>query len=285
MVKQEVITAITPQVRAQVAHLLEQAERVVIGAGWGLSLAAGLSGADTALGAEFAPLLAAGLRTYGEAESFLTAEDARFWGYWFRRIKELRFGLKQSAVHEALLSLVKVKEYAVLATTVDGLFYKSAEEARVYPLEGDLSRVQCAENCRGETYAVLGYLRRALGAIDPETLALPADKLPRCPHCGALLVPNIASQVNFCAAPFKEAARLANAYLKEAGPLVLLEVGVGYGAPNLIRFPFEYLTESRSDVTLIRINDRYPLCAEENRDKAVCIGMDAAAALPALAAK
>ena len=86
---------------------------------------------------------------------------------------------------------------------------------------------------------------------------------------------------------YQEQARLVNHYLRgtEAGPLVLFEVGVGYSEPNLIRFPFEFLTESRSDVTLIRINDRYPLCAEENRAKAICIGLDAAQALHDLVAR
>lgn len=228
------------------------------------------------------------MATYAQAEAALETSDERYWGYWFRRIKELRFTMGRSAVYDDLLALVAGKDYAVITSTVDGLFYKSSfEEQRVYPVQGDLSRLQCAQGCTAETYSVLPYLRKALSAIDDGTLVLPEALRPRCPHCGAALAPNISSTPHFCHAPYQEQARLVNHYLRdtEAGPLVLLEVGVGYSEPNLIRFPFEFLTESRQDVTLIRINDRYPLCAEENRTKAICIGLDAAQALHDLAAR
>lgn len=282
------ITMITPEVRARVQAVLAEAGRVVIGAGWGLSCAAGLAGLDAALSEAFAPLKEAGLATYAQAEAALETSDERYWGYWFRRIKELRFTMGRSAVYDDLLALVADKDYAVITSTVDGLFYKSSfEEQRVYPVQGDLSRLQCAQGCTAETYSVLPYLRKALSAIDDGTLVLPEALRPRCPHCGAALAPNISSTPHFCHAPYQEQARLVNHYLRdtEAGPLVLLEVGVGYSEPNLIRFPFEFLTESRQDVTLIRINDRYPLCAEENRAKAICIGLDAAQALHDLAAR
>ncbi len=275
-------SAMTPALGAQLTQLLMQAGRIVVGAGWGLSSAAGLPREEDEMSAEFAPLVQAGLVTYAQAEAALTPEDARFWGYWFRRIRKLRFQSGRSAVHDHLLALLKGRDYAILTTTVDGLFYKShVEDGCLYPLQGDLSRLHCAEGCQDETYAVLAYLRRALPHIDEATLVLPDAKRPRCPHCGAMLVPNIASMPHFCLGPYREAAQRVKHYLHEktAEPLVLLEIGVGYGAPDLIRFPFEFLTESRRDVTLIRINDRYPLCAEENRAKAICIGMDAACAL------
>ena len=265
------ITMITPEVWARVQAVLAEAGRVVIGAGWGLSCAAGLAGLDAALSEAFAPLKGAGLATYAQAEASLTLEDERYWGYWFRRIKELRFTMGRSTVYDDLLALVADKDYAVITSNV----------------QGDLSRLQCAQGCTAETYSVLPYLRKALSAIDDKTLVLPEALRPRCPHCGAALAPNISSMPHFCHAPYQEQARLVNHYLRgtEAGPLVLLEVGVGYSEPNLIRFPFEFLTESRSDVTLIRINDRYPLCAEENRAKAICIGLDAAQVLHDLAAR
>ena len=282
------ITVITPEVSARVQAVLAEAGRVVIGAGWGLSCAAGLVGPDAPLGEGFASLQEEGMATYAQAEASLEPEDERYWGYWFRRIKELRFTMGRSTVYDDLFALVADKDYAVITSNVDGLFYKSPfEERRVYPMQGDLSRLQCVQGCTAETYSVLPYLRKALPYFNDETLVLPETLRPRCSHCGAALAPNISSTPHFCHAPYQQQAQLVNHYLRdtEAGPLVLLEVGVGYGEPNLIRFPFEFLTESRSDVTLIRINDRYPLCAEENRAKAICIGLDAAKALHALAAR
>lgn len=282
---EEIITTITPDVRGQVRQILDSAAQVVIGAGWGLSYAAGTPAPDAPLAAEFAMLRQAGIETYAQAEAALTVKDERFWGYWFRRIQQLRFNRPHSKLHDALLTLVEDKDYMVLTTAIDGLFYKShVDTQRVYPLCGDLSRLQCAQDCCGETYSVLPYLRQALPRIDKQTLALPIDFIPRCPHCGAVMVPNISSMAHFCNDYYNQQARRLNHYLYHLpGALVLLEAGVGYSEPNQIRFPFEFVTDSRDNVTLIRINDRYPLCAEENRAKAICIGMDIADALPALA--
>ena len=39
--------------------------------------------------------------------------------------------------------------------------------------------------------------------------------------------------------------------------LVLIELGVGFNTPGIIRFPFERLAYKYENVTLIRVNDRY----------------------------
>ena len=57
--------------------------------------------------------------------------------------------------------------------------------------------------------------------------------------------------------------------------LVLLEIGVGYNTPIIIRFPFEQLTYSRPNVTLVRINRDAPQGAPENRDRTVAFAEDA----------
>ena len=42
------------------------------------------------------------------------------------------------------------------------------------------------------------------------------------------------------------------------GRLVLLEFGVGFNTPAIIRFPFERLAAGRPNVSLIRFNRDYP---------------------------
>ena len=45
--------------------------------------------------------------------------------------------------------------------------------------------------------------------------------------------------------------------------LILIELGVGFNTPGIIRFPFERLAYEYENVTLIRINDRYTNVAYE----------------------
>ena len=42
--------------------------------------------------------------------------------------------------------------------------------------------------------------------------------------------------------------------------LVLLEYGVGFNTPTIIRYPFERIAASYPGVTLIRINNYYREC-------------------------
>lgn len=66
---------------------------------------------------------------------------------------------------------------------------------------------------------------------------------------------------------------------------VLLELGVGYNTPTIIRFPFERMTYENEGVFLIRMNADYPEAIEENEKKTVSFGEDMAEVLPALAEK
>ena len=49
-------------------------------------------------------------------------------------------------------------------------------------------------------------------------------------------------------------------YMEKAcdGNTLLLELGVGYNTPTIIRFPFERLAAQRRNITLARINKDYP---------------------------
>lgn len=51
--------------------------------------------------------------------------------------------------------------------------------------------------------------------------------------------------------------------------MVLLEIGVGFNTPGIIRFPFERMTEENEDTYLVRINKEYPSAILDISDKLV----------------
>ena len=53
------------------------------------------------------------------------------------------------------------------------------------------------------------------------------------------------------------------------GRVVLLELGVGYNTPGIIRFPFESLVYQHPEVTLIRMNRDDLVGYKENKDSTV----------------
>jgi hypothetical protein len=56
--------------------------------------------------------------------------------------------------------------------------------------------------------------------------------------------------------------------------LVMIEIGVGYNTPGIIKHPFEQITFVESHATLIRINKDYPECLEGNTFKTICFWED-----------
>ena len=61
--------------------------------------------------------------------------------------------------------------------------------------------------------------------------------------------------------------------------MVLIELGVGFNTPGIIRFPFEQLAYKHDNITLIRINDKYPEVDFELQNQAISIKEDCSKAI------
>ena len=73
-----------------------------------------------------------------------------------------------------------------------------------------------------------------------------------------------------------EHAKLYHDFLDKAEGknLVLIEIGVGFNTPAIIKYPFERMTYQNKNTTLIRINKDYAICSERIRDKTVLFNED-----------
>ena len=86
---------------------------------------------------------------------------------------------------------------------------------------------------------------------------VPSELVPVCPVCGGPMEINFRKDRYFVEDERWHAR--ANDYynfLEKAQDkkLVLLEYGVGFNTPTIIRFPFERMAASFPDTTLIRVN-------------------------------
>lgn len=62
--------------------------------------------------------------------------------------------------------------------------------------QGDYGLLQCARNCSGETYGNERQVREMVGRQKDQRV--PSELVPRCPHCGAPVVPNLRVDGTFC---------------------------------------------------------------------------------------
>jgi len=130
-------------------RLLAQADFVLIGAGAGLSAAAGLNYQDPELFRKWYPQFARlGLNTIWEA---IVAHGRpndqnrrRFWAFWAHHILRIRYATPAAATYLDLRRLVSGKRHFVITTNVDGQFGKSGFPLQaIFTPQGDYAKLQC----------------------------------------------------------------------------------------------------------------------------------------------
>ncbi len=265
--------------------LLADADYILVGGGAGLSSAAGL----TYSGKRFTDNFADFIEKYGMTDMytagfypFKTEEEK--WAFWSKHIQINRFDPPAMPLYKRLYALIKNKDHFVLTTNVDGQFEKAGfAPERIFAVQGDYGKLQCAKACHDKLYDNEDLVRRM--TAEQKNCRVPSSLVPKCPVCGGRMEVNVRIDAFFVqdAAWYAANARYENFLEKAcAGRTVLLELGVGYNTPTIIRFPFERMTYRYKDMHLIRFNREYPAPLPENEEKTVSFGEDMQTALSAL---
>lgn len=273
---------------AQIARLrraLDEADAVVIGAGAGLSTAAGF----THSGARFEQYFSDFAAKYGFHDmysggfySFPSQEE--FWAYWSRYIYINRYLDAPKPVYEDLLNLVRDKDYFVITTNVDHCFQKAGfDKKRLFYTQGDYGLFQCSEPCCQETFENETVIREMMER--QEDMKIPTELLPVCPRCGKPMTMNLRSDNKFVEDEgWHRAAERYENFLRtrEGQKILFLELGVGYNTPVIIKYPFWKMTAKNPNATYVCINQGQAVCPQEIERQAICIDADIGSALRGL---
>lgn len=229
----------TPGFLAQIERLktaIAEADAVVIGAGAGLSTAAGFTYSGERFERYFSDFAAKyGIRDMysGGFYPFPTSEE--FWAYWSRYIFINRYQDAPKPVYDTLLRQIRGKDYFVITTNVDYCFQKAGfDKKRLFYTQGDYGLFQCSEPCRPETYDNEAVVREMVER--QKDMRVPSELLPRCPHCGRPMTMNLRCDDRFAEDEgWHAAAERYEAFLRtRAGQKLLFwELGVGYNTPLL----------------------------------------------------
>ena len=114
---------------------------------------------------------------------------------------------------------------------------------------------------------------------------IPSALVPKCPRCGESMEPNLRKDQFFVEDDaWHQASRRYSQFVDGLGdkPLVLLELGVGYNTPTIIKFPFERLTAQHPNATLVRVNKDYPEVSPMKQTKTIALNQDVGEVLAAL---
>lgn len=264
---------------------LQDCDAVVIGAGAGLSTAAGF----TYTGERFEQHFSDFAQKYGIQDMysggfypFPTQEE--FWAYWSRYIFINRYQDAPKPVYEDLLKLIQDKDYFVITTNVDHCFQKAGfDKKRLFYTQGDYGLFQCSEPCCQETFDNETVIREMFKR--QKDMKIPTELLPFCPHCGKPLTMNLRSDNKFVEDEgwHRAAERYENfLHTREGGKILFLELGVGYNTPVIIKYPFWQMTARNPNATYICINQGQAVCPQKIEKRSICMDADIGQVLQSL---
>lgn len=272
---------------------LAECDAVVIGAGAGLSMSAGL----TYSGERFEKYFFDFKKKFGITDMYSGGfypfpNEETLWAWWARHIYFNRYIDSPKPVYENLLSLVKDKDYFVLTTNVDHRFQRAGfDKKRLFYTQGDYGLFQSVDLKIKKTFdneewvtkamAAQGFVRDEDGFFTvPEDknikMTIPTELIPRCPVYGGKVTMNLRSDDSFVEDDgWHEAAeRYENFIRTRTGKVLFLELGVGYNTPVIIKIPFWNMTAQNPDAVYACVNKGEAVTLEEIADRSICIDGD-----------
>ena len=251
---------------------LQDCDAVVIGAGSGLSTAAGFTYTGERFEKYFSDFAAKyGIQDMYSGGFYPFATPEEHWAYWSRYIYINRYMDAPKPVYNGLLKLVQDKDYFVI------------DKRRLFYTQGDYGLFQCSEPCCQETFDNEAVIRQMIE--QQKDMKIPTELLPVCPHCGKPLTMNLRCDDTFVEDDgwHRAAERYENFLRTRAGGKILfLEFGVGYNTPIIIKYPFWQMTAKNPNATYVCINQGQAVCPQEIEKRSICMDADIGQVLQSL---
>ena len=271
-------------------NLLDEADAIVVGAGAGLSTAAGF----TYSGARFERYFSDFRERFGIRDmysgGFFPFPDAEtFWGWWCRNIWVNRYAPMPSDLYARLLQALAGRDFFVLTTNVDHAFQRAGlQKERLFYTQGDYGLFQSSE-LAGRTATKTYDNREAIEAMlrsegwhftedgdlfvpqgQHVSMRIDSSLLPVCPDDGAPMTTNLRADDSFVEDDgWYAAAKRYQAFLKrtEGRRVLFFELGVGQNTPGIIKYPFWRMTAENPNARYVCVNPMKMYVPEEIGDR------------------
>ena len=265
---------------------LNASDAVVIGAGAGLSTAAGY----TYSGERFKKLFGDFAARYGFTDMYsggFYPYDSleEYWAFWSRYIMCNRYDPVPTPLYEQLLGIVHDRDCFVLTTNVDHCFQRAGfDKQRLFYTQGDYGLFQCSKPCCQETWDNEELVRHMVAT--QQDLRIPSALVPHCPHCGAPLTMNLRADDTFVQDKgwYAAADRYQDFLRRHSNMRVLfLELGVGGNTPVIIKYSFWQMTAKNERATYACVNLGEAVAPAEIANRSILIDAGAERVIEALA--
>lgn len=261
----------------QLKQALTQADAVIIGAGAGMSVSAGLTYTGTRFEEHFQDFIDQyHFRDMYSASFYPYDTLEEFWAYWSRHIYWNRYDQPIGEPYQLLLELVQNKDYFVITTNVDHCFQRTGfDKNRLFYTQGDYGLWQCSQPCHQKTYDNESTVRRMVA--EQKDRKIPTELIPYCPICGKPMTMNLRSDDTFVQDEgwYRAQSRYHDYLRRHNGMrLLFLELGVGANTPAIIKYPFWEFTSENPNATYACINFEEAFAPHNIKNQAICIQSD-----------
>lgn len=260
-------------------YKIETADAVVIGAGAGISTAAGFTYSGERIQKYFADFIEKYHFKDMYSGGFYPFESLEeHWAYWSRYIYINRYMNAPNDTYKKLLELVKDKDYFVITTNVDHQFQKAGfDKHRLFYTQGDYGLFQCIEPCHNMTYDNEEIIRKMVA--EQKNMRIPSKLIPKCTKCGRPMTMNLRADNKFVQDEgwYRANEQYSDFLRRHQGlDILFLELGVGFNTPVIIKYPFWQMTLKNPNAVYACINYGEAFCPEELKEKSICIDGDIA---------
>ena len=273
---------------------IETADAIVIGAGAGLSTAAGFTYSGERFEKYFFDFAARfGIQDMYSGGFYPFPDDETRWAWWARHIYFNRYVESPKPVYRDLHERVKDKDCFVITTNVDHQFQTAGfDKTRLFYTQGDYGLFQSTNPQIQKTYdneawvmqamEAQGFVRNENGVFDVLankrlSMRLPSELIPKCPDDGSDMTMNLRSDDSFVEDEgwHKASAAYLDFLEKHEGQHVLfLEIGVGANTPVIIIYPFWQMTNDNKNAVYACLNYNEACCPKQIENQSIVIGGD-----------
>jgi hypothetical protein len=155
---------------------------------------------------------------------------------------------------------------------------------RFLSTQGDYSLLQCLKPCSLQSvYEARPFIERGLPHVNPKTMEVPSEYIPLCPRCNGPMFFCVRGGNWFIESAFDEQRHRYRDFLhrvvdKQDNIVTIIEIGVGFNTPSVLRWPMDQLVSEHKNVRLIRINMHAPDVPVHAKKEKRAIGFDGDAA-------
>lgn len=186
---------------------------------------------------------------------------------------------KRKNAYSSIAQLLQGKNYFIVTLCTDSFIEEvGLNSERIVAPCGNMNFLQCENNCTDELYhSDAEYENNIIKAlVSGKSAALKSYTEPTCVKCGSKLVYNTISAKKYNESGYLPQWERYTKWLQATlnKKLCIIEAGVDFSYPTVIRFPFEKMTFFNQKAFLYRIHQEWHQLAAELKGKGMSIPLN-----------